>query len=86
MSQIAVPDKFSAELHDLAAQDHRAVEDVVDEAINSYLASRFHEPVLTSSEIERLREGIAQLDQGERIPSEEVDKKFETWRNRRASR
>jgi predicted transcriptional regulator len=86
MSQIAVPEKFSAELHDLAAHDHRAVEEVVDEAINSYLASRFHEPQLTSPEIARLREGIAQLDRGERIASEDVDRKFENWRKRRASR
>ena len=86
MSQIAVPEKFTANLNELAAQDHRAVEDVVDEAINSYLVFRLHEPQLTSDEIERLKRGAAQLNRGERISGEDVITKFEKWRTRRASR
>lgn len=85
MPQLAVSDKYTANLHDLAAQDHRAVEDVVDEAINSYLLVRFHEPQLTSAEIERLKRGVAQLDAGERITAEDLERKFDSWRQRRAS-
>jgi len=86
MPQIAIPEKFTANLNELAAQDHRAVEDVVDEAINSYLVFRFHEPQLTSDEIERLKRGVAQLNSGERISGENLNMKFENWRTRRASR
>jgi len=86
MAPIAVPEKFVANLHDLAAQDHRAVEEVVDEAINAYLVSRYHEPQLTTAEVDRLKRGIAQLDCGAGISGEEVIQRFDNWRDRRAAR
>ena len=41
---------------------------------------------LTEEQIARMKHSIAQLDRGEVVTSEQIDKKFEDWRTQRASR
>jgi len=79
MAQIEVPEKYAADLKELASRDDRAVEDVVGEAINSYILSRFYEPELSAAQIERLKHSLAQADRGEFVPQEQVDAFFESW-------
>ena len=85
MAHIEVPERFANDLRELALHDRRPVEEVVDEAINSYIVQRIYESPLSPDHIEHLKRGIAQLDRGEYLTSQEVDDKFEVWRKRRAA-
>jgi hypothetical protein len=86
MSQIAVPEKFTAELQQLALDDNKPVEEIVAEALHGYLAYRLYEPELTESQIERLKRSAAQLDRGEVVSGEEMEAFFENWEKAAASR
>jgi len=86
MSQIAVPEQFTAELQQIALDDNKPVEDIVAEALHSYLAYRFYEPELTPSQIERMKRSVAQLDRGEVVSGEEIEAFFENWEKADASR
>ena len=86
MSQIAVPEKFIAELKQLALDDNRPVEEIVAEALHAYLACRFYEPELTPAQIERLKHSAAQLDRGEVVSGEEIEAFFDRWEKAAASR
>jgi predicted transcriptional regulator len=86
MAQIEVPEKFAAELQELAARDDRPVEDVVGEAINAYLSYRFYEPELTPSQVERMKDSLVQANRGELVSQDEVEAFFDGWEKEAASR
>jgi predicted transcriptional regulator len=86
MAQIAVPEKFTAELRQLALEDDRPVEEVVEEALHSYLVTRLYEPELTPPQIERLKHSLAQGERGEVVSQEEVEAFFDNWEKKAASR
>jgi predicted transcriptional regulator len=86
MAQIAVPEKFTAELQQLALDDNRPVEEIVAEAMHGYLACRLYEPELTPAQIERMKHSVAQLDRGEVVSGEEIEAFFDKWEKADASR
>jgi predicted transcriptional regulator len=86
MSQIAVPDEFIAELRQLALNDNCPVEDLVANAVRSYIVSRLYEPELTPAQIDRLKHSAAQLDRGEAVSGEEIEAFFDKWEKADASR
>jgi predicted transcriptional regulator len=83
MAQIAIPEKFTAELQDLALQDERSVESVVDEAINSYLTYRMVELPLTP---DHLKQGMAEANRGELVSEQEVEAFFDNWEKEASSK
>jgi predicted transcriptional regulator len=86
MAQIEVPEKLAAELRELALRDERALEDVVGEALHSYLSYRFLEPDLTASQIGRMKHSLAQANRGELVSQDEVEAFFDDWEKEAASR
>jgi predicted transcriptional regulator len=86
MAQIDLPERSLAELKELAFQDNRPVQEIVDEAIASYLSFRYAEPELTPRWIERMRTSIAQGDRGDLISQEEVEEFFDDWEKEAAAR
>jgi len=86
MAQMEVPEKFAAELQELASRDDRAVQDVLAEAIDTYISLRHIEPELTPPQIERLKHSMAQADRGELVSQEEVEAFFDGWEKEIASR
>jgi predicted transcriptional regulator len=86
MAQIDVPEKSLAELEQLAFQDSRPVEEIVDEAIATYLSFRYTEPALSPDRMERMRASIAQGDRGELVSQEEVEAFFDDWEKEAAAR
>jgi predicted transcriptional regulator len=86
MAQIEVPEKAAAELQELALRDQRSLQDIAVEAIQSYLSFRHLEPELTAVEIDRMKHSLAQAEQGELVPQEEVEAFFDNWDKEIASR
>ncbi len=86
MAQIDVPERSLEELKDLACQDNRPVQAIVDEAIASYLSFRHTEPALTPDQLEQMRTSIAQGDRGDVISQEEVEAFFDDWEKEAAAR
>ena len=86
MAQIEVPEKFAAELQELASRDDRALQDVLSEAIDTYLSFRHIEQELSPTQIDRLKHSVAQADRGELVPQEDVEAFFSDWEKEAASR
>ena len=86
MAQIEISDKAAAELQQLALQDNRPLKFVAEEAIDSYLSFRLHEPPLTEDQIEHIKRSLAQAQRGELIPQEEVEAFFDDWEREIAAR
>jgi predicted transcriptional regulator len=86
MAQINVQERPMAELKELAAQDNRPVQEIVDEAIASYLSFRYTEPALAAGQIERTRISIAEGGRGNLVSQEEVEAFFEDWEKESAAR
>jgi predicted transcriptional regulator len=87
MAQIHISDELDAELERIAGQDGCAknefVEDAISLRIGEHLAA--YESEFSEAEIAKLRRGLDQLNGGEGITMEEVDAKFERWRQERVS-
>jgi predicted transcriptional regulator len=79
MAQLEVPDKYAAELKELALRDERSVQDVVSEAMDAYLSFRFTEARLTSAQLERLKASLEQVERGELISEAQVEAFFDDW-------
>jgi len=79
MAQLEVPDKYAAELKELALRDDRSVQDVVSEAMDAYLSFRFTEARLTSAQLERLKASLEQVERGELISEAQVEAFFDDW-------
>ena len=86
MARMEVPEKFAAKLQELASRDERAVQDVLSEAIDTYLSFRHVEQELSSTQVERLRHSAAQAGRGELVPQEQVEAFFSDWEKAAASR
>jgi predicted transcriptional regulator len=86
MAQIDVPERSLEELKDLASQDNRPVQAIVDEAIASYLSFRHTEPARTPDRLEQMRTSIAQGDRGDVISQEEVEAFLDDWEKEAAAR
>lgn len=86
MAQMEVPEKFAAELQELASRDDRAVQDVLAEALDTYISFRHIEQDLSPAVIERLKHSATQADRGELVPQEEVEAFFSDWEKEAASR
>jgi predicted transcriptional regulator len=84
MAQIEVPEKFAAELQELASRDDRALQDVLAEAIDTYLSFRHIEQELSPTQIERLMHSVTQA--GELVSQEEVEEFFSDWEKEATSR
>ena len=79
MAQLEVPEKYAAELKELALRDERSVQDVVSEAMDAYLSFRFTEARLTSAQLERLKASLEQVERGELISEAQVEAFFDDW-------
>jgi len=86
MALIAVSEKFTAELNDVALQDERSVESVVDEAISTYLTYRLVEPPLSPDQIAHLQQGMAEAKRGDLVTEQEVEAFFDDWEKEAASK
>jgi predicted transcriptional regulator len=87
MAMIQIPDELDAELQQAAVRLGRTKDDLIREAVLAQLEEQFAAQTEFSEEqIGRIRHSIAQLDRGEVVTSEQVDKTFENWRRQRASR
>ena len=86
MAQLEVPERYAAELKELALRDDRPVQDVVSEAMDAYLSFRFTQAQLTPSQLERLKSSLAQAERGELISEDQVDAFFDDWEKESASR
>ena len=79
MAQLEVPERYAAELKELALRDERSVQDVVSEAMDAYLSFRFTEARLTSAQLERLKASLEQVERGELISEAQVEAFFDDW-------
>jgi predicted transcriptional regulator len=87
MATVQIPDELDAELQQAAERLGRTKEELVREAVLARLEEQFAAQTEFSDEqIARMKHSIAQLDRGEVVTSEQVDKMFENWRRQRASR
>jgi predicted transcriptional regulator len=87
MASIQIPDELDAELQQAAIRLGRSKDDLVREAVVARLEEQFAAQTEFSEEqVARMKHSIAQLDRGELVTSEQVDKMFENWRGQRASR
>lgn len=86
MAQIEVPEALAVELREIALRDDRAFQDVVADAINTYLSCHHYEPELTAAQVERMKQSIAQAECGELISQEKVEAFFEDWEKEISSR
>jgi predicted transcriptional regulator len=87
MATIQIPDELDAELQRAVTRLGRTKDEFVSEAVLARLEEHFAAQTEFSEEqIARMKHSIAQLDRGEVVTSEQVDKTFENWRRQRASR
>ncbi len=86
MAQMEVPEKYAAELKELALRDDRAVQDVLAEAMDAYLSFRFREASLNSAQMDRLQQSLGQAERGELISEQEVEAFFDDWEKEASSR
>ena len=87
MAMIQISDELGAELQAAAARLGRTKDEFVSEAVLTLLEEHSAPQTDFSDEqIARMKHSIAQLDRGEVVTSEQVDKKFGDWRRQRASR
>ncbi len=86
MAQLEVPERYAAELQELAQRDERPVQDVVSEAMDAYLSFRYTEARLSDTQLERLKASLAQAERGELISEEQVEAFFDDWEKEAASR
>ena len=87
MATVQIPDELDAELQQAAERLGRTKDDLVREAVLARLEEQFAAQTEFSDEqIARMKRSIAQLDRGEIVTSEQVDKTFEDWHRQRASR
>jgi predicted transcriptional regulator len=87
MATIQISDELDAELERTATRLGRTKDEFVSEAVLARLEEHFAaETDLSEEQIARMKRSIEQLDRGEVVTSEQVAKKFEDWKLRRASR
>ncbi|QMV18744.1 hypothetical protein GOB94_08655 [Granulicella sp. 5B5] len=79
MAQLEVPEKYAAELQELALRDDRAIQDILAEAMDAYLSFRFTEPQLTAVQSQRLQHSLAQAERRELVSEPEVEAFFDDW-------
>jgi predicted transcriptional regulator len=86
MVTLEIPDDLDAELQQAADRLGCTKQDFLRDAVIARVEEQCAAVVeFTEGQIARMRHSVAQLDRGEFITSEQVDKKFEDWRMRRAS-
>ncbi len=86
MAHLQVPEKCTVELKELAQRDARPVHDVVSEAMDAYLRIRLIEAHLSSAQMERLQQSLAQAERGELVSEQEVEAFFDDWEKEAAAR
>jgi predicted transcriptional regulator len=87
MATIQIPDELDSELQRAVTRLGRTKDEFVSEAVLARLEEHFASQTEFSEEqIARMKRSIAQLDRGEVITSEQVDKMFENWRQKRSPR
>jgi predicted transcriptional regulator len=86
MAQLEVPEKYAAELNELAQRDDKSVQEVVSEAMEAYLSFRFTEAKLTPAQLDRLQSSLAQAERGELLSDVQVEAFFDDWDKEAASR
>jgi predicted transcriptional regulator len=83
---VQIPPEIESQFEEVAQRTGESKDNLVREALLSYLEDRFAaETDFTEEQIARMKHSLAQLDRGEVVTSEQVNKKFEDWRNQRAS-
>ena len=87
MAIIQIPDELDAELQRAATRLGRTKDELVSEAVLARLEEEFaSQTEFSEAQIARMKHSIEQLDRGEVVTSEQVDKMFENWHQKRASR
>ena len=87
MTTIQIPDELDAQLQQAADRLGCTKVDFLHDAVTARLEEQFAaESDFTGEQIARMKHSIAQLDHGEVVTSEQVDKFFEDWRKDLAAR
>jgi predicted transcriptional regulator len=87
MVTLQISEELDAELQQAAERLGCTKNEFLRDAVIARVEEQFAtEADLTEEQIARMKHSIAQLDRGEVVTSEQIDKKFEDWRTQRASR
>jgi predicted transcriptional regulator len=87
MATIQIPDELDIVLEDAAMRAGRSKDDFALQIIATHLEEEsLPLSAFTEAQLERMKESVAQLDRGEHITSEEVDRRFEVFFNRLEAR
>ena len=87
MVTIQIPEELDAELQQAADRLGCTKQEFLRDAVIARVEEQSAaECDFTEEQIARMKHSIDQLDRGEVITSEEVDRKFEDWHRQRASR
>jgi predicted transcriptional regulator len=87
MAAIQIPDELDIEIQHAADSLGRTKDEFVREALSVHLEEQFAaQSEFPEAQIERMRQSLSQLDRGEAVSSEHVDKMFSDWRSQRTAR
>ena len=84
MANIQIPETLNLVLEDAAHRAGRTKDDLAEEILSAHLEDQSFS--FSDAQLTRLKEGIAQLDRGEKVSSEQVDLKFKAFFKRQAAR
>lgn len=87
MPNLQIPDYLEGNLEASAAKRGITTEALIEQVLNAHIEQEFPAPeTFTDAEIARFKQSSAQLDRGEVVTSEEVEKRFEEFFARQAAR
>jgi predicted transcriptional regulator len=86
MVTIKISDNLDLALEDAAQRTGRSKEELAEDILAAHLEQEREVDVFSGVHLERLRNGLEQLQRGEKFDSEHVARKFENWRKERATR
>lgn len=87
MPTLNLPEHLAAAIEASAIRHGRTKEELVEEVLATHLETEYaSQENFSDKEIARFKAGIAQLDGGERVSSEQVEARFEAFFKRQAAR
>ena len=87
MLNLELPEHLEAGLEASAVRRGRTKEELIEDIVSAHLEEEFAaQENFAPEEIARFQHGIAQLDRGERVTSDQVEARFEAFFKRQAAR
>jgi hypothetical protein len=86
MVNLKISDHLDLALEDAAQRTGRTKEELAEDILAAHLEQEQEADVFSGVHLGRLRNGIEQLQRGEKFDSDHVARKFENWRKERAAR